>query len=66
MIMPTAVRKNQQAWETFWESGGAVDLSGSKDSRWERAGTSDCFIAIFNSDSIPATISASRNRIDMQ
>ena len=31
----TAVRKNQQAWETFWESGGAVDLSGSKDSRWK-------------------------------
>lgn len=29
------VRKNRLAWETFWKSGGAVDLSGSKDPRWK-------------------------------
>lgn len=30
-----AVKDNQQAWYDFWMSGGAVDLSGSKDSRWK-------------------------------
>lgn len=23
------------SWQTFWESGGAIDLSGSKDPRWK-------------------------------
>lgn len=31
----SAVRANRQAWEAFWMSGGAVDLSGSKDRRWK-------------------------------
>ena len=31
----SAVRANKQAWETFWMSGGVVDLSESKDHRWK-------------------------------
>ena len=31
----TIVQKNRQAWEAFWMSGGAVDLSESKDPRWK-------------------------------
>ena len=31
----SVVRANRQAWEAFWMSGGAVDLSGSKDHRWK-------------------------------
>ena len=31
----SVVRANRQAWEAFWMSGGAVDLSWSKDHRWK-------------------------------
>lgn len=35
--LPTFVRAASAArehWNTFWKTGGAIDLSGSKDSRW--------------------------------
>lgn len=31
----TAMKANLQAWNAFWTSGAAVDLSGSRDSRWK-------------------------------
>lgn len=31
----STMKANQQAWQNYWMSGGAVDLSGSKDKRWK-------------------------------
>ena len=31
----STAKTNRQAWTDFWMSGGAVDLSGSKDNRWK-------------------------------
>ncbi|WP_082212011.1 hypothetical protein [Parabacteroides timonensis] len=31
----STVKANQQAWKNYWMSGGAIDLSGSKDNRWK-------------------------------
>jgi hypothetical protein len=28
------MRASQQSWKHFWQTGGAIDLSGSKDPRW--------------------------------
>ena len=30
-----AAEKSSLAWKAFWESGGAIDLSGSSDPRWK-------------------------------
>ncbi len=30
----TAGRESSSRWETYWQSGGAIDLSGSSDPRW--------------------------------
>lgn len=31
----SAFKVNQETWKRFWKSGGAVDLSSSKDPRWK-------------------------------
>lgn len=44
-------------WEDFWESGGAIDLSGSKDSRWKelerRIVLSQYLLAVNEAGSLP-------------
>ncbi|MDR1456070.1 MAG: hypothetical protein LBJ01_10495 [Tannerella sp.] len=31
----SAIRASKKYWQTFWKTGGAVDLSGSRDPRWK-------------------------------
>ncbi|KAA6303005.1 MAG: hypothetical protein EZS26_000900 [Candidatus Ordinivivax streblomastigis] len=48
---------SETGWETFWRSGGAVDLSESSDSRWQelerRIVLSQYLLAINSSGSLP-------------
>jgi len=47
----------EEHWPAFWESGGAIDLSGSKDSRWKelerRIVLSQYLLAVQSAGSFP-------------
>ncbi|MDR3232689.1 MAG: hypothetical protein LBT46_03315 [Planctomycetaceae bacterium] len=52
-----AVQKSKDFWKNFWQSGGAVDLSASKDTRWKelerRIVLSQYLLAVNESGSLP-------------
>ena len=51
-------RSNAKHWPDFWKSGGAIDLSGSKDSRWKelerRIVLSQYLMAVQSAGSFPS------------
>ena len=63
---PQAIfEESAKHWQTFWTTGGAVDLSGSKDQRWRelerRIVLSQYLVAVNEAGSLPLAESALAN-----